>query len=127
MENEGHFDLNEHTEKSIIAFACICFLLTSFGLARNKFESDGNVKERTITSIVFGFLEMIGTNLPFLAIRSYIWDVHGYEAAVFIAKNVVSLVAGAVEFGILIKMATDKRKEQTEQNSVSDVVNQAHS
>ena len=23
MENEGHFDLNEHTEKSIIAFACM--------------------------------------------------------------------------------------------------------
>ena len=127
MENEGHFDLNEHTEKSIIAFACICFLLTSLGLARNKFESDGNVKERTMTSIVFGLLEMIGTNLPFLVIRSYIWHVHGYEAAVFIAKNIVSLVAGAVEFGILIKMAIDKRKEQAEQNSVSDVVDQAHS
>ena len=25
MQNEGHFDLNVHTEKSIIGFACICF------------------------------------------------------------------------------------------------------
>ena len=118
MENEGHFDLNKHTEKSIIAFACICFLLTSFGLARNKFKSDGNVTERTAPSIVFGFLEIIGINLPFLAIRSYIWHKHKYEAAVFIAKNIVSLVAGAVEFGILIKMAIDKkRKQQAKQNS----------
>ncbi len=108
MQNEGHFDLNAHTERSIIGFACICFLLSSFGLARNKFESDGEVKERTITSIIFGFLEIIGTNLPFLVIRSVIWKKHQYESAVFIAKNIVSLVVGAVEFGILIKLQRDK-------------------
>ena len=108
MKKDEYFDLNTGTEVCIVVFACVCFLLSSFGLARNKFESDDNVKERTVTSIVFGFLEIFGTNLPFLAMRSYIWRKHKYEAAVFIAKNIVSLVAGAVEFGILIKMARDK-------------------
>ena len=108
MKKDEYFDLNTGTEVCIVVFACTCFLLSSFGLARNKFESDDNVKERTVTSIVFGFLEIFGTNLPFLAMRSYIWRKHKYEAAVFIAKNIVSLVAGAVEFGILIKMARDK-------------------
>lgn len=112
MKEHKYFDLNTETEESVVVFACLCFLLSSFGLARNQFEPDGNVKERTMTSIVFGFLEIIGTNLPFLAIRSYIWHVHEYEAAVFIAKNIVSLVAGAVEFGILIKMAIDKIRNQ---------------
>ena len=107
---DKHFDLNEHTERAIIAFACICFLLSSFGLARNKFESQGEVKERTTMSIIIGFLEIIGTNLPFLVIRAYIWEKHKYEAAVFIAKNIVSLVVGAVEFGILIKMLRDNKK-----------------
>ena len=111
MQNDGHFDLNEHTERSIIGFACICFLLSSFGLARNKFESQDEVKGRTKTSIMFSFLEIIGTNLPFLVIRSVIWKRHKYEVAVFIAKNIVSLVVGAVECGILIKIQRDKPPE----------------
>jgi hypothetical protein len=111
MQNDGHFDLNDHTERSIIGFACICFLLSSFGLARNKFESQDEVKGRTKTSIMFSFLEIIGTNLPFLVIRSVIWKQHKYEAAVFIAKNIVSLVVGAVECGILIKIQRDKPPE----------------
>ena len=102
--NEKYFDLNAATEISIIVFACVCFLLSSFGLARNKFWGGDEVKERTKTSIVFGFLEIIGTNLPFLAIRAVIWEKYKHESAVFIAKNIVSLVVGAVECGILIKM-----------------------
>ena len=59
MKKDEYFDLSTETEGCIVVFACICFLLSSFGLARNKFESDDNVKERTLTSIVFGFLEII--------------------------------------------------------------------
>ena len=108
IEKKKHFDLNEHMDRSIVVFACICFLLSSFGLARNQFEDEGKVKKRPLTSIIFGFLEIIGINLPFLVIRSVIWGRHKYEAAVFIAKNIVSLVVGAVECGILIKIQRDK-------------------
>ncbi|CAB4036932.1 Hypothetical predicted protein [Paramuricea clavata] len=104
LKEDKHFDLNSETEWCIIVFACLCFLLSSFGLARNQFEGEGNVKERTKTSIAFSFFEIIFINLPFLGIRAYIWEKHKYEAAVFIAKNIVSFVVGAVEFGILIKI-----------------------
>jgi hypothetical protein len=103
-ENGTHFDLNAGTEICIILFACICFLLSSFGLARNKFWRKGDIKERTRTSIIFGFLEIIGTNLPFLGVRIAIWKKYKHESAVFVAKNIVSLVVGAVECGILIKI-----------------------
>ena len=102
--NETYFDLNAGTEISIIVFACVCFLLSSFGLARNKFWGGDEMKERTTTSIVFGFLEIICANLPFLVIRGVIWKKYKHESAVFIAKNIVSLVVGTVECGVLIKM-----------------------
>lgn len=103
MQNEGHFDLNTATEKAIISFACICFLLSPLGLIRNKFDANGEVNEREKPSMVLGPIEIIGTNLPFLVIRSVVWGVHKYEASVFIAKNIVSLAVGAVEFCVLKK------------------------
>ncbi|CAB4000260.1 Hypothetical predicted protein [Paramuricea clavata] len=100
MHYEGHFELNTATENSIIAFACICFLLSPLGLIRNKFEANGVVKEREKTSMILGPIEIIGTNLPFLILRAVVWGVYKYEASVFIAKNIVSLVVGFVEFCI---------------------------
>ena len=100
MKNEGHLKLNTATEKSIVAFACTCFLLSPLGLIRNKFEADGEVKERKGTSMILGPIEIVGTNLPFLILRAVVWGVYNYEASVFIAKNVISLVIALVEFAI---------------------------
>ncbi|XP_028399891.1 uncharacterized protein LOC114523226 [Dendronephthya gigantea] len=103
MQNEGYFTLNTATEKSIVAFACISFFLSPLGLVRNKFDGFGNIKEREKTSMILGPIEIIGTNLPFLVLRSVVWGKYKYEASVFIAKNIVSLVVGLVEFCILKK------------------------
>ena len=101
MKTQGHLELNTATEKSIIAFACICFLLSPLGLIRNKFEANGVVNERDRPSMILGPIEIGGTNLPFLILRAVVWGCYKYEASVFIAKNVISLVVGFVEFGIL--------------------------
>ena len=102
MQKEGNFDLTVHMERSIVVFACFCFLLTSLALLRNEFKSNGEVEQRKCLSIILGPFEMFGTNLPFLVLRAIIW--HKYEAAIFIAKNVLALVVGAVEFLVLTGM-----------------------
>ncbi len=99
LQNEGNFTLDKDIEVCIVFFACVGFILSPFGLIRNKFEGNGVVKERKETSMYLGPIDIIGTNLPFLVLRAIIW--HQYEAAVFIAKNAVALVIGAIEFGIL--------------------------
>jgi hypothetical protein len=116
MQKEADFDLHKDLEICIVVFACFCFLLSPFGLLRNKFMPNGVVKERKETSMFLGPLEIIGTNLPFLVLRSIIW--HKYEAALFIAKNSVALVIGAVEFLILkgkCKCEGRPRQEQVRQ------------
>ena len=99
MQKKEDFDLGTHMEKSIVVFACFGFLLTPFGLLRNKFRCDGEVRERQKTSMFLGPLEIIGTNLPFLVLRAIIWRKN--ESAVFMAKNAIALVVGGVEFVIL--------------------------
>ena len=99
MQKEANFDLNKETEMCIVVFACFCFFLSPFGLARNKFKKKGVIEARKKTSMLLSLLEIIGINLPFLVIRAVIW--HKYEAAIFIAKNIVALVIGTLEFLIL--------------------------
>ena len=99
MQKEANFDLNKETEICIVFFACFCFFLSPFGLVRNKFMNHGVIKARKETSLILSQLEIIGINLPFLVIRAVIW--HKYEAAIFIAKNIVALVIGTLEFLIL--------------------------
>ncbi|XP_046860340.1 uncharacterized protein LOC124453596 [Xenia sp. Carnegie-2017] len=103
MHHEGLFPLNIHLERAIITFACMSFLISSLALFRNKFKTDGTVKKRERTSIIIGFIEMIGINLSFLILRSIVWHDYKYEASVFIAKNVISLVVGVVELCLLKK------------------------
>ena len=108
MQNEREdFDLDDNVEICIIAFACLSFLVTSLGLARNKFNKDGRVEERdNKLAICLGLCEIFLTNVPFLGLRIYVWVDCGYEASLFIAKNVVSLVIGLVEFFIACKCCT---------------------
>ena len=111
MQNEREdFDLEEGVEKSIIVFACLSFVVTSLGLARNEFDNVTNtVHERDNSSAVrLGLCEILFTNIPFLVLRIYVWMDCGYEASIFIAKNILSLVIGFVEFGIACKCCTCK-------------------
>ena len=102
MQNDwAEFKLSDTVETCIIVFACLSFLLTSLGLFRNKVDDVNTVKKRSNKlAVCFGLTAMLLTNLPFLVLRVYIWVDSRYEAAIFIAKNVVSLVLGLVEFGI---------------------------
>jgi hypothetical protein len=100
MQKGADFDLNSNTEICIIVFACLCFFLSLFGLARNKFMTDGLVKVRKQTSVFFVQLEIIGINLPFLVLRAVVWQK--YETAIIMAKKIFCMVIGGVEFLILI-------------------------
>ena len=106
MQNEREkFELDESVQKSIIAFACLSFLVTSLGLARNKFKE--TVEERSNGGAVcLGLGEILFTNVPFLVLRIYVWIDCDYEASIFIAKNILSLVIGFIEFCIACKCCT---------------------
>ena len=102
MQNEiEHFELNGSLEKVMISFACASFIITSIGLACFKFKDGHTVEERgNGPAKCFGFIEVLFTNTVFLVLRIYVWADCGYEASIFIAKNVMSLLVGVVNFCI---------------------------
>ena len=108
MQNEKEdFDLDDDVEKCIIAFACLSFVFTSLSLGRKKFTVNGTVEERSNDGAVcLGLLLILVTNVPFLGLRIHVWADCSYEASIFIAKNIVSLVVGLVEFCIACKCCT---------------------
>ena len=91
-------------ETAIVVSACISFLATSFGLTRNNkrgkiviIEDEDTVSE----SVPCTLLEILFTNVSFLILRIIVWAYCGYEASIFIAKNIISLGIGIVEFGVV--------------------------
>ena len=108
MQNEWEdFNLNDSVEKCIIVFACVSFFFTSLGLTVNKFDGFDAVEEkRNPVAVGMTLLVILFTNVSFLVLRVYIWVDSGYEASIFIAKNIVSLVVGFVDFFITCKCFT---------------------
>ena len=90
--------------------ACLSFVITSVGLTRSKFVSRGRIVLNDDEDAVYcTLLEILFTNVSFLVLRRHtnedlriiVWDCCGYEASKFIAKNLISLGIGVVEFGIV--------------------------
>ena len=106
LQNErDDFQLSNGLKIAIIVFACTCFAISPFGLARNKMDVD-EIKERQDTSIWYGLIQILCINLPFLILRLIVWFHCGYEASIFIAKNIISLVISVIEIGVLCECCT---------------------
>ncbi|XP_028399888.1 uncharacterized protein LOC114523224 [Dendronephthya gigantea] len=107
MQNEiEDFELDSSVKKVIIGFACASFIVTSLRLACYEFK-DGTVEEKENGWVLFfGFIEILFINAVFLGLRIYVWVDCDYETAIFIAKNIVSLVVGIVNFCIACECCT---------------------
>ena len=96
------FKLPDGLETVITVSACISFLAISFGLSRNKLVKRGKIviteDEDTVSCTL---VEILFTNVSFLILRIIVWAYCGYEASIFIAKNIISLGIGIVEFGVV--------------------------
>ena len=99
-----HFDLGGGIETAIIVSALLSFLVTSVGFTRNKLVRSGKIVINRVyedeNPVSPTLMEVLFTNVSFLVLRFVVWYKFGYEAAIFIAKNIISLGIGVVEFWI---------------------------
>ena len=98
------FHLGDAIETAIIVFALLIFLVTSVGFTRNKLVRSGKIVINRVyedeNPVSPTLMEVLFTNVSFLVLRFVVWYKFGYEAAIFIAKNIISLGIGVVEFWI---------------------------
>ena len=99
-------ELSDATTACILFFACLNFVASPLALIKHKLTGnrEGDVKLRKNTTVIKAGIQMGLINLPFLILRSYIWAQHHYESSVFLTKNIILLVIGALEIGSVLEI-----------------------
>ena len=80
---------------TVLAAASLYFLLSFLEIQQVKFDSSDQPKERKKTKLCNTVSQII-LNLGFLVIRLVLWFKYDFYSAIFIAKNVISLVIALV-------------------------------
>ena len=82
-------------EVTILAAASLYFLLSFLEIQQVKFDDNDQEKKREVTKLCNTVSQII-LNLSFLVIRLVLWFKYDFDSAIFIAKNVISLVIALV-------------------------------
>ena len=80
---------------TVIAASTLYFLLSFLEIQQVKFDDNEEAKERKKTKVC-NIVSQIILNLCFLVIRLVLWFGYGFYTAIFISKNVISLVIALV-------------------------------
>ena len=87
------FNLPELLEQCIIAFVSLAVLLSLLALFQHKVKPlTDEIAIRRKTVIFRTSLQVFFVNLAFLIIRSLVWINYGYDASMFITKNVLAIL-----------------------------------
>ncbi len=98
LQKPESFDLPELLERCILGFVAIAFLLSSLALFQHKVKPlTDEVAIRRKTVIFRTSLQVFFVNVAFLIIRCVVWLDYGYDASVFITKNVLAIVISLSE------------------------------
>lgn len=92
------FDLPELLQRCILAFVVLAFLLSALALFQHKVKPlTDEVAIRRKTVIFRSALQVFFVNVAFLIIRALVWLEYGYDASVFITKNVLAIIISLSE------------------------------
>ena len=97
LEKDGNCKLPDGLQIAIIVIVCIYLFVSFLELAKIKFKDYEEPKMRKrIFYIYFCFQGVL--NLSFLIVRIVLWAKYERDAAIFIAKNLISLGHLGLEF-----------------------------
>ena len=91
-------DLPDLLEKCILGFVSIGIFLSSLALFQHKVKPlTDEVAIRRKTVIFRVSVQVLFVNVTFLIIRCLVWLDYGYDASIFITKNVLAVVISLTE------------------------------
>ena len=87
------FDFPDLLERCILAFVVVALLLSALALFQHKVKPlTDEVAIRRKTVIFRSSLQVFFVNVAFLIIRALVWLEYGYDASIFITKNVLAII-----------------------------------
>lgn len=120
--NETHLTLTYPLENAVLALACVNFVLPGLALFKLSQCDYGQHPRPLGLKLLYKLLHMSLINVPYLAIRIYLWGFFGHDVSLFLVKNLLGIYAGLrglipelrLYCFLLIERRTRKRAGQAE-------------
>ena len=89
---ESHLAVTYDFENFILAFACINFFLPTIALYQYSLSDFGQVEKPLDLNGIYHLSHMSLVNVPYLAVRIYLWSGYGSDISLFVMKNVIGII-----------------------------------
>lgn len=109
-------------ENVIIAFACINLLLPNICLYKLSQSDYGRITTSAVLSFTYKMLHLLLVNIPYMAVRIYLWSTMGTDVSVFLIKNVVHIVMTLMDAKsdfLILRAACPNKQQRMDMSTVS--------
>ena len=91
--DESDIILSYTLENWVLGLTVCNFMLPTFGLYKLSMSDWGGLEMSGELTAIYKLIHLILINIPYLAIRIYLWATFGQDISIFVMKNVVSIFA----------------------------------
>ena len=89
---ESHLIVDFNFENFVLSFACLNFFLPTIALYQYSLSDFGQVEKPLDLNGVYHLSHMSLVNVPYLAVRIYLWSGYGSDISLFVMKNVIGIL-----------------------------------
>lgn len=89
---ESNLIVTYNFENFVISFACINFFLPTVALYQFSLSDFGQIEKPLDLNGVYHLCHMALVNIPYLAVRIYLWSGYGSDISLFIMKNIFGIL-----------------------------------
>ena len=111
--SEHHLHLPAFLTDMILGFACANMILPTVGLFQLSTANLNRAKPREHMYILQTILSTVFGNLPYLAIRVYLWNNHKFTNALFVMKNIIAIGHNAVELTLYLRKSKEHERPRS--------------
>ena len=112
-------------ENFVLSFACINFFLPTIALYQFSLSDFGQVERPLDLTGIYHLSHLAFVNIPYLAVRIYLWSGYGSDVSLFVMKNIIAVIWHlkdvVPDFVLLHRQCIDlKRGKQHRQVTATD-------
>lgn len=89
---ESHLIVTYNFEDFVLSFACVNLFLPTIALYQYSLSDFGQIEKPLNLNGVYHLSHMALVNIPYLAVRIYLWSGYGSDISLFIMKNIIGIL-----------------------------------
>lgn len=115
--NETHLTLTYPLENAVLALTCVNFLLPTLALFKLSQCEFGQLPRPLGLKLLYKLLHLCLIDVPYLAIRIYLWSFFGHDVSLFVVKNILGIYSAlrtlVPEAQLYVFLLSSRRRSHT--------------